>query len=343
MRNIKNVELIKAAIHIMDTSMDEPLLNDIELDLNDEVIEFINAHIIKSTGDEEAVSAVFDEGENPIRDICRKIMDENDNFLDISREIARLYFTSLKAFDEEPSGDFIACLFNCEYGNILGFMKLDYNKTYIHSIDYVENRMAINIMPQMIGLPGRGQKLNRAFFISRQGEKLKILIIDGEIKKKKDNISDSAICKLLNCKIINDRRTVTKNIINTSEKWIRDNIKDDASKAEKARSTITRAVKADDVVNLETVAHYAFDNNNELEKDYIDTLINSGFENLEVAIDKEWAQKKLKRKRLKVDKDIEIYINSEAYEDNSRFEIKRNGDGTINILIKHVSNYIEKQ
>jgi hypothetical protein len=31
-----------------------------------------------------------------------------------------------------------------------------------------------------------------------------------------------------------------------------------------------------------------------------------------------------------------------AYEDSDRFEIKRNGDGTINILIKHVRNYIEK-
>ena len=46
--------------------------------------------------------------------------------------------------------------------------------------------------------------------------------------------------------------------------------------------------------------------------------------------------------RLKIDKDIDLYINEETYDDTARFEIVRNGDGTINMIIKHVSNYIEK-
>lgn len=52
--------------------------------------------------------------------------------------------------------------------------------------------------------------------------------------------------------------------------------------------------------------------------------------------------KKLKRIRLKVDSDIDIYVNEEAYDDGNRFEVVRNGDGTINIVIKHIKNYIEK-
>ena len=62
----------------------------------------------------------------------------------------------------------------------------------------------------------------------------------------------------------------------------------------------------------------------------------------EVAVDKAWVEKKLKRIRLKIDKDIDLYINEEAYHDNSKFEIQRNGDGSINMIIKHVINYIEK-
>ena len=42
------------------------------------------------------------------------------------------------------------------------------------------------------------------------------------------------------------------------------------------------------------------------------------------------------------DKDIDLYINEEAYHDDSKFEIQRNGDGSINMIIKHVINYIEK-
>lgn len=50
----------------------------------------------------------------------------------------------------------------------------------------------------------------------------------------------------------------------------------------------------------------------------------------------------MKRTRLKIDKDIDLYINEETYNDSSRFEIKRNGDGTINMIIKQVRNYVEK-
>ena len=62
----------------------------------------------------------------------------------------------------------------------------------------------------------------------------------------------------------------------------------------------------------------------------------------EVSVDKAWVEKKLKRVRLKIDKDIDLYINEETYHDNSKFEIQRNGDGSINMIIKHVINYIEK-
>ena len=41
-------------------------------------------------------------------------------------------------------------------------------------------------------------------------------------------------------------------------------------------------------------------------------------------------------------KDIDLYIDQEAYKDASKFEIQRNGDGSINMIIKNVVNYIEK-
>ena len=55
-----------------------------------------------------------------------------------------------------------------------------------------------------------------------------------------------------------------------------------------------------------------------------------------------WVEKKLKRIRLKIDKEIDLYIDEEAYHDPTKFEIQRNGDGSINMIIKHVINYIEK-
>lgn len=343
MRNIRDIEIIKAVIHIMDNSMEEPVLNDLELQLDEEVVDFIEGHIIKSTGDEDAKCAVFNEGQSIMGDYVNEILQDEGLFLEKSREIARTFFNYTRISEDMQSGDLIVCLFNCEYGKTMGVMKLDYNRTYIHNIDYIDERMSINILPQMIGLPGKGQRLNNAFFVCPENQGYNVLLIDRKSKRNSESGENiKPLNELLNCSIITDKRTMTRNIINTSEKWIRENIKDDAGAQEKARSTISKALRSDDVVNLETVAHYAFENNEDMKKEYIDTLINSGLDKLEVPVDRDWAENKLKRKKLKIDSDIDIYINSNAYEDSGRFEVKRNGDGTINIVIKHVRNYIEK-
>ena len=77
-------------------------------------------------------------------------------------------------------------------------------------------------------------------------------------------------------------------------------------------------------------------------KEEFRTFVKAQGLNDDVQVDKTWVEKKLKRVRLKIDKDIDLYINEEVYHDNNRFEIQRNGDGSINMIIKHVMNYIEK-
>ena len=46
--------------------------------------------------------------------------------------------------------------------------------------------------------------------------------------------------------------------------------------------------------------------------------------------------------KLKIDNDIDLTIDKEAYNDPSKFEIQHNNDGSINMVIKHVFNYMEK-
>lgn len=335
MRNIKEIQIIKAIVYILDKDMGEPLLGDMELQVDDDTNEFLVRHFMKCSSDEETKCFEFNNEGNDIKEIAQQVFENNDLFLEKSREIAKLYYNYLLNNMEEPSGDLLIAIFNSEYGINLGIVKLDYNKTYTHNIDYVEEKMSITIQPQMIGIPGPGQKIQRGAIIC---ETFSGLILDRDIKKGMDN----NLTRFLDCSVVSDRRDNTKNILTTSEKWIRDALPNDADTAEKVRRTVTKALKNDDVVNIETVAHYAFDKREDLKTEYLNTLKDAGIEQAEVAVDREWAEKKLNRKKLKIDKDIEIYINSMAYEDSERFEIKRNGDGTINILIKHVRNYIEK-
>lgn len=62
----------------------------------------------------------------------------------------------------------------------------------------------------------------------------------------------------------------------------------------------------------------------------------------DVAVDRTYVDKKLKKVRLNIDKEIDLYINKDTYSNKDKFEVIRNGDGSINLVIKNVINYIEK-
>ncbi|WP_051514919.1 nucleoid-associated protein [Fervidicella metallireducens] len=316
-------------------------MNDFELEIDEETNEFIIKHILKITSDDEAKCAVFQNDNNFVKNEIEAIFKDKDSFIEHTKNISSNLFMILKELNDIPSGDLLICLFNYEYGEAIAILKLDYNKTYIHGIDYVDGKMNISIVPQMIGLPSSTQRIQKAAIINSNFD---ILIIEKNSKKDENEVlKDYFSQKFIMCQLIKDKRDYTKNILKTSEQWIRKNFREDADKAEKARNVLSKAMKSDDVVNIETLAHYALEKSEELKDEFVKTLKDAGIDKNEVPIDREWVEKKLKRKKLKIDKDIDIYIDSETYNDANRFEIKRNGDGSINIVIKHVRNYIEKQ
>lgn len=112
-------------------------------------------------------------------------------------------------------------------------------------------------------------------------------------------------------------------------------------KQKKIRSTVKSKLREEDSINIQEISNELFKEDLTKKQDFEIFMKGNGLEE-EVAVDKAWVEKKLKRIRLKIDKDIDLYINEDAYHDNSKFEIQRNGDGSINMIIKHVINYIEK-
>ncbi|MCD3297908.1 nucleoid-associated protein, partial [Clostridium botulinum] len=140
---------------------------------------------------------------------------------------------------------------------------------------------------------------------------------------------------------INNERDITKSFLETAEKWTRTNLKENAEAQEEVRNSIKKKLKEEEEFNVQEIAEDLFENDTVVKESFINYVKEEGGVD-KVEVDKEWVEKKFKRIRLKIDKDIDLYLNEDAYSDNSRFEIKRNGDGTINMVIKHISNYIEK-
>ena len=144
----------------------------------------------------------------------------------------------------------------------------------------------------------------------------------------------------LGASLIINERDMTKTFVKAAENWTRKNIKDDAGKAEEIRTAIKAKLK-EEKINIDDFSNELFTDDNQSKEEFSKYIKQQGLKD-EVDVDKTWVEKKLKRVRLNIDKQIDLYINEETYHDPNKFEIIRNGDGSINLVVKNVINYIEK-
>ncbi|KYH34050.1 37-kD nucleoid-associated bacterial protein [Clostridium tepidiprofundi DSM 19306] len=345
MEYIKEIDINEAIIHILDTNGDEPILNNFVLELSDEIYAFLLKHIRKCLNDEELKYAVFKSERNIVKEVSQEFLNGNNNLIDTSSELARQLFILMKSKGNIPSADLIVVSMFTEYGPMLAILKMDYIKNYTHTVDFIDNKVGINIIPQFIGLPGNSQRVQKCAFIKIINEEnsFDLMVLDKKKKtKENDNYgSNYFLDNFLGCNTIDNERDNTKKFYTTVEKWTRENFGENADKAEKIRTAVRKKLKEEDEIDLKEFSKEIFEEDKYVNDNFIQFSKEQGVSD-KVKIDKEWAQKKLKRTRLKIDNDIDLYINEDVYHDNSRFEIKRNGDGSIDIVLKHIKNYIEK-
>ncbi|MBL4933971.1 nucleoid-associated protein [Clostridium paridis] len=346
MEYINDINILDAVIHILDNNSDEPILNQYKLDLGDEVYKFIYRHVERALNDEELKYAVF----NPERNIVKELSQEylkgaNNDLVGISQEIARQLFSIMKGNGNIPSCDLMVVTLSTDQGPILGILKLDYVKNFTHKIDFVDDKIGIGIVQQFGGLPASSQRIQKCAFIKpiMEDQEFNLMVIDKQKKNKDEEEygTNYFINSLLGCTVITNERDMTKAFIKAAEAWTRNNVVQDADKAEKIRTSIKAKLKEEERINVQELSSELFREEPEAKRAFDDYIASQGL-NEEVQVDKQYVEKKLKRVRLKIDKEIDLYIDEEAYHDTSKFEIIRNGDGSINLVIKHVMNYIEK-
>mgnify|MGYP001097692717 CR=1 FL=1 len=345
MEYIKEIYINEAIVHILDNNADEPVLNEYTLQLNEEIYGFLLKHIEKCLKDEELKYAIFNEERNIVKEVSQEYLNGSNSIVEVSKELVRQMFILMKADGNIPCCDLVIVSISTEYGPMLAILKMDYIKNYTHSIDFVDNKIGINIVPEFTGLPVSAQKIQKCAFIKpiREDQGFNLMVIDKQNKSKDDGEygSNYFIGKYLGCTVIDNERDITKTFVKAAEEWTRTSFEENADTAEMIRSSIKRKLKEEDSIDIQSLSEDMFGDNAEVQQSFREYISSKGVGD-QIDIDKQWVEKKLKRVRLKIDKDIDVYINEEAYHDNSKFEIQRVGDGSINIVIKHVKNYIEK-
>lgn len=336
MRNINEIIISKATVNMLDKANNNIVFSDSEIILNEISYEYLEKHVLKLFRNDDARTARFDGELNIVKEICSEIFEDHNAFISNTKKLAQFFFKCIANDEQEASGDFVACLFDSQSGNHLALMKLDFTETYSHYLQNFDDKAVINVAMNKTGLPGLGQKVSKAVIIKqpKEGEVFQILVID----KAWDS---TFIHAFLRCEFVRDNLENTKILRTISERFARRVFKDNAQEAEQFRDRMAVYLTNNTDLDIETIAKASLETEN-MQNEFKAILCNEGITENRVPIDKEWAAKKLQRKRLRIDKSIELYIDADAYKDKDKFQIKRNGDGTIDIVLKNIRNYIEK-
>ncbi|HCW53027.1 MAG TPA: nucleoid-associated protein [Clostridium sp.] len=345
MEYINDININEAVIHILDSNAEEPILNEYNLELNEDIYTFLYKHIEKCFKDEDLKYGKFNLERNIVKEVSQDYLNGiNNDLVGLSKELARQLFIIMKGNENIPAGDLIVVSIVTDQGPMVGILKLDYVENYTHEVQFLDNKIDIGIVPQAAGLPGSSQKIQKAAFIKpiKEDERYNLMVLDKQKASKDDEYGANYFIKsFLGASLIINERDMTKTFVKAAENWTRKNITEDAGKAEEIRTAIKNKLRKEDKINIDEFSNELFSDNNQSREEFSNYIKQQGL-NEEVAVDKTWVEKKLKRVRLNIDKQIDLYINQETYHDSEKFEVVRNGDGSINLVVKNVINYIEK-
>ena len=343
MEYINDINVNEAVIHVLDSNGGEPILNEYCLDLNEDVYKFLYKHIWKCFKDEELKYAKFNEERSIVKEVTQDYLNGIDSdLINLSKELARQMFAIMNGNINIPSCDLIVASIVTDQGPMIAILRMDYIKNFTHQVEFVDDKVGIGIVPQAAGLPGSGQKISKAAFIKpiREKDKYNLMVLDKQKRSKNEDEygANYFINNFLGCTIVANERDNTKMFINTTEKWIRERFAEDPAGAIEIRNKIKQAVKEDAAINIEAFAESNIPKDSK--EDFKMTILKNVEDEFE--IDKAYVEKKLKRVRLKVDNEIDVYIDDDSYNDKSKFEILENGDGSVNIVLKYIKSLIEK-
>ena len=343
---VNDINIQDAVIHVLDANAGEPVLNEFTLELTEDTYRFLYKHIDKIFKNDDLVPAVFNSERNIVREIVQDYLNGLDgDIIEVSKELARQLFIIMKGNINIPSCDLIITSIITDQGPMIGILKLDYVNSFTHQVEFIDNKIGVGLIKHSAALPGSTQRIQKAAFIKpiREGNKFDLWVLDNNKGRRVDDEYGANYFSntFLGCSQVSDSRTETKAFIHAVERWTRNNITENAVEAENIRTTVKDRLQEEDNINITELADELFRDEPKKKQDFEVYIKGNGLDE-KIKVDKQFVEKKLKRVRLKIDKDIDLYIDQEAYKDASKFEIQRNGDGSINMIIKNVVNYIEK-
>ncbi|HEX2925525.1 MAG TPA: nucleoid-associated protein [Ruminiclostridium sp.] len=335
-----DIHIKTAVLHILDTSVNFPVLSDKEIELCGETAEFLEKHLARILEDSNLKKARFSGEVNTVRDMCLALKEDAGGFMEVTRSFAAMTFDfMLKNIDIAP-GDLICCLFFINNEPHLGILKLNYKTGFTHYVSQAEEGAANTIIRHKTLLPSDSQKVDEAALISLETGELKLIEKAYDINGAKEFYMSAC---LLDCSTDLSDSQKLKIIDKVTQKITKKYYDQDFDKVAKLKKVVSEGIEEKKEIRVDEIAEEVFEKNLAVREEYIQEIQKAGLTQQAIQIPEKLAEKKFKTHKIKTDTGIEINFPLSYYDNRDMIEFANNADGSISIIIKNVGKIINKQ
>ena len=321
----------QAILHVLDTTLDAPVLSGGGMELTAEKTAYLQNHIEKLLASDEIRQC------RPLPDSAfRNELEHNQDFIDLSCRIAGVLFDYMHAHTTIPGADLAVVDFTRDGAPWLGILKLNYKNGYTHYPETVEGAPVNSIIQQRACLPTQSGKVEEGALVNLTDYSMRLLEKKYDIDGHKEFYLSSVVFQYTQAE---PEKKKLQAIQEAAAQAVKDAYEDEPhADAQVAMLIANQAADNDNQVSVEQVRQ-------QLAEEYplaavpFDDYVEKSEVLEEAAAPVTVTPARIRRmesRSIRTANGIEVKIPTELLNSDSELEFLHDPDGSVSMLIKNV-------
>ena len=321
----------QAILHVLDTTLDAPVLSGGGMELTAEKTAYLQNHIEKLLASDEIRQC------RPLPDsVFRNELEHNQDFIDLSCRIAGVLFDYMHAHTTIPGADLAVVDFTRDGAPWLGILKLNYKNGYTHYTETVEGAPVNSIIQQRACLPTQSGKVEEGALVNLTDYSMRLLEKKYDIDGHKEFYLSSVVFQYTQAE---PEKKKLQAIQEAAAQAVKDAYEDEPhADAQVAMLIANQAADNDNQVSVEQVRQ-------QLAEEYplaavpFDDYVEKSEVLEEAAAPVTVTPARIRRmesRSIRTANGIEVKIPTELLNSDSELEFLHDPDGSVSLLIKNV-------
>lgn len=321
----------QAILHVLDTTLDAPVLSGGGMELTAEKTAYLQNHIEKLLASDEIRQC------RPLPDSAfRNELEHNQDFIDLSCRIAGVLFDYMHAHITIPGADLAVVDFTRDGAPWLGILKLNYKNGYTHYTETVEGAPVNSIIQQRACLPTQSGKVEEGALVNLTDYSMRLLEKKYDIDGHKEFYLSSVVFQYTQAE---PEKKKLQAIQEAAAQAVKDAYEDEPhADAQVAMLIANQAADNDNQVSVEQVRQ-------QLAEEYplaavpFDDYVEKSEVLEEAAAPVTVTPARIRRmesRSIRTANGIEVKIPTELLNSDSELEFLHDPDGSVSLLIKNV-------